>query len=101
MKTYHLSSGDILITTAEDFPIIQHAAVVIIESGELFVWHTSAGTGIVKDRLSNFLRLRTLIDVRKTKQNAFNVNRRIRELNNKPYSLLNFNCFHFVQAVTS
>ncbi len=93
--------GDIIITSIKGVPIIEHAAVVSTKLGEIMVWHMVPGKGIIDEWLSDFLKGRKLIGIRKTNQNANLINQKVASMKGKKYHLFTFNCFDFVNEATT
>lgn len=101
MTKIEIIPGDIIVTTIKGVPLIEHAAVASIKSGEIMVWHMVPKKGIVSEKLRDFLTGRKLIGVRKTHQNSNFINNKVASMKGKKYHLFSFNCFDFVNEVTT
>ena len=94
-------TGDIIITSIKRVPIIKHAAVASTRLGEIMVWHMVPREEIIDEKLSDFLKGRKLIGIRRTNQNANLINQKVASIKGKKYHLFTFNCFDFVNEATT
>lgn len=84
----------------ERIPILEHAGIVVCEYNNISVWHLTPESGIRKDGISNFLKNRHIIDIRRNIISISDIEKKISEMKNMKYNILDFNCFHFIEQMS-
>lgn len=95
-----LHTGDILVTQT-GIPFIQHFGVVVVEGSTTCVYHCTPEKNVTLDTLTDFLKNRQLVTIRKTNANSHRIYRNLRDLKSKRYDVVSFNCIHFVDCLTA
>lgn len=60
-----------------------------------------SGDSVIRESLERFMTGRELIQLTSTGMDSATIDRRTRDLNNRPFDLFAFNCEHFVNGVVS
>lgn len=100
-KIYQLRTGDILICQPDGIPFIQHFGVVVREGRETYVYHIVPERDVCRDTAKEFLATRKLLQIRQTSVTRRHMLNRYREVANRKYDMIEFNCVHFAEYLTN
>ncbi len=101
-----IKPGDIITTSARNNANFTHAGLVVNEEGKLMVVHNAPGNlnkfggSIATEDIEAYLLGRELLSIEPTGMSEAAIQERVDALKHKKFSLVNFNCEHFVNFIT-
>ena len=97
-----LTTGDLIKTKAEQYPLIYHYGIIDKTIDGLFILHNhpdkrnSNGGTIVKEPLDKWIKGKDIVFIEKTNLNTNDIEELYNKLKKYKYDFINFNCEHFV-----
>lgn len=97
-----LTTGDLIKTKAEQYPLIYHYGIIYKTIDGLFILHNhpdkrnSNGGTIVKEPLDKWIKGKDIVFIEKTNLNTNDIEELYNKLKKYKYDFINFNCEHFV-----
>ena len=98
-------NGDYIISKIKSNPLLTHAGLVVIEKGEVFVYHNtpveinSLGGNVVKQNIKEYEETREIFSIKRTSLTKEHIEQSANDLAHKKFDLLMFNCEHFVYFI--
>jgi hypothetical protein len=105
LLNYHFQTGDIITARIDLLPVIYHKGVILIKGPEIYVCHNTpnkvneSGGNIVIEKLSDFIKSRTIVGLERTSITASELEQAIKANNTKQFDLINYNCEHFISSI--
>ena len=99
-------TGDIIMATSEDFPLIKHRGIVVVEeNGQVNVFHNVPslknirGGSIVKETLADWTKNRLIKSVEPTNLTKEQIVQASNTLGDRCFDLFSFNCEQYAYMV--